>query len=208
MTETELSEVRKQEIVKAFRLCTGSLVKMPVEMANCANAIAKDYIVYHLEIIDLCHKMDNEFSVLILLQFISSCGMFCFIFYQMYDVSTRNYLNFQSQIECFQSELGSLEFIARVSYMMVIMYQLYRYCAKGDEVTQQSKTIFSAVYECNWIVTSNSLQKTFLLMIMQAQKPIQFTAAKFLLLSLESFKAASIPLFLYNKTRNNLAFRF
>lgn len=80
--------------------------------------------------------------------------------------------------------------------MMLILYQIYRYCTKGDEVTQHSKAIFNAVYESNWIVTDKALQKSFLFIIMRAQKPIRFTAANFLFLSLEAFRDASIPLHL------------
>lgn len=89
MNDTQLTEIRKREIIRT--LDHNSLVKMPPEMANCAKEIVKDYVLYHSEIIDLCHKIENEFSVLILLQFICSCGMICFLFYQMYDVSTRHF---------------------------------------------------------------------------------------------------------------------
>lgn len=60
---------------------------MPKEMQKYARIIVREYIIHHLEVINLCKVLEDEFSVLILLQFIASAGMICFILYHLYGVS-------------------------------------------------------------------------------------------------------------------------
>lgn len=73
--------------MKSFKSQTLGLVKLPPEVQKYAKEIIKEYIVHHLDVLNICMKLEDEFSILVLLQFISSLGMLCFILYQMYDVS-------------------------------------------------------------------------------------------------------------------------
>lgn len=84
-----------------------------------------------------------------------------------------------------------MEFVGKVCYLQLIMYQLYRYCIKGNDVTEHSLAISDAIYCCEWIAADDSIQKSLKLMIMRAQRPIKFTAAKFMSLSLGTFMAVS-----------------
>lgn len=91
----------------------------------------------------------------------------------------------------FQSEIGSSEFLATSSFLILMLYQLYRYCVCGNEVMLHSLAISSSVFETNWLVADNSIQKSFLLMSVRAQRPIELTAAKFVILSLQTFMTVS-----------------
>lgn len=75
-----------------------------------------------------------------------------------------------------------------------MLYQLYRYCVCGNEVLLHSLAISQTVFETDWIIADDSIQKSFLLMMVRAQRPIELTAAKFVILSLETFMTVSIKL--------------
>lgn len=74
-------------MIHNFRAHTIGLKRFPAEIQRYAKKVIKEYVIHHLNVFDLCMKMENEFTVLVLLQFISSAGMICFILYQIYDVS-------------------------------------------------------------------------------------------------------------------------
>lgn len=76
-----------------------------------------------------------------------------------------------------------------VAFMSIIMYQLYRYCISGTNLSDYSISVSDTIYEMSWMVTDTTLQKSFSLMMQRAQRPIKLTAAKFVFLSLQTFTA-------------------
>lgn len=90
--------------------------------------------------------------------------------------------------------MGSSEFFSTSSFLILMLYQLYRYCVCGNEVLLHSVAVSDAVFETNWIIVDDDIQKLFSLMIMRAQRPIELTAAKFVILSLQTFVTVSILL--------------
>lgn len=90
--QVEKSQLPKEEIArvideyKAQKKSPGKIVKMPQAMLKYAKKIVREYAIHHLEVIKLCKDLEEEFSILILLQFIASSGMICFILYHLYDV--------------------------------------------------------------------------------------------------------------------------
>lgn len=78
-----------------------------------------------------------------------------------------------------------------------MLFQLLTYCGNGNEVILHSGSVSDAVFECNWIVTDESSKNEFLLIMMRAQRPIKFTAAKFAFLSLETYMSVRKLLFAY-----------
>lgn len=87
LEQSKLPAVHKEKIIASFRRHSIGLQKLPPEIQKYATEIIKEYTIHHLDVFNLCDKLEEEFSVLVLLQFISSGGMICFILYQMYDVS-------------------------------------------------------------------------------------------------------------------------
>lgn len=68
-----------------------------------------------------------------------------------------------------------------------MLYQLYRYCVCGNEVILHSIAISESVFKTDWLIVDDDIQKSFLLMTVRAQRPIELTAAKFVILSLQTF---------------------
>lgn len=75
------------------------------------------------------------------------------------------------------------------------MYQLYRYCVSGTNLSDYSVSVSDTIYEINWMVADTSIQKSFALMMQRAQRPIKLTAAKFVFLSLQTFTSVSRNVF-------------
>lgn len=177
------------------QIAKGNIAKMPKEMQTYARQIVREYIIHHLQVINLCKVVEDEFSVLILLQFITSSGMICFILYHLYDVSAHDQHGShvaRLSISLFQCEVGSSEFISTSSFLILMLYQLYRYCVCGNDVILHSLAVSNSVFETDWIIADSDIQKSFLLMSVRAQRPIELTAAKFVILSLQTFMTVSM----------------
>lgn len=84
MSREEVSKIMQSYDARKQK---GIVEKMPGEMLMYSRRIVKEYVVHHLRVINICRTVENEFSILILLQFIASSGMICFILYYLYDVS-------------------------------------------------------------------------------------------------------------------------
>lgn len=87
------SGLRKEEIDKLIESYTNSkspVVQeaLPPPIQKYASRIVKECARHHSDIVRLCEKVEDEFSVLILLQFLASLTMLCFNLFQLYIVST------------------------------------------------------------------------------------------------------------------------
>nr|QUP79567.1 odorant receptor 7 [Monochamus saltuarius] len=132
---------------------------------NCAK--------HHVHILEFCDKLENEFSYLMLSQFLFSLYTLCFQLYQL----------------SLMGNILSFDFISMCFYLTLLMYQLFCYCFYGNEIMVQSEKFSEVLYNSDWLVLNNSTKKSLLLMMMRAQRPIKFTAGKFALLSLQTFMA-------------------
>lgn len=72
-------------------------------------------------------------------------------------------------------------------------FQLLCYCWNGNDVIEQSGALSTTVFESNWIIIDEPTKKLLLLMMMRAQRPTQFTAAGFAILSFVTFMSVSFP---------------
>lgn len=81
--------------------------------------------------------------------------------------------------------------MSSVAFMSIIMYQLYRYCVSGTNLSDHSVSVSDTIYEINWMVADTSIQKSFALIMHRAQRPIKLTAAKFVFLSLQTFTSVN-----------------
>lgn len=85
------SGLRQEEIDRLIAIYTKNRNPMvqealPPEIQKYATRIVKECARHHLDIINLCEKVEEEFSVLILLQFLASLTMLCFNLFQLYIV--------------------------------------------------------------------------------------------------------------------------
>lgn len=70
------------------------------------------------------------------------------------------------------------------------MYILYVYCYFGKKSTESHEEMFDCFYECNWLDLPPNLQKYFIIMIGNAQRPICYHGFGVAVLNLETFLKA------------------
>ncbi|XP_046601318.1 odorant receptor Or2-like isoform X1 [Neodiprion lecontei] len=133
--------------------------------------LLKNCVAHHRAIISLAENMEEIFSTLVLLQFLSNLVIMCFPLFQITSVPVM-----------------SFPFFSMVSLMTAMMYQLFIFCNCGDEVTQQSLLVADAACFCDWYEFSSAKMRRALLSIVQrSQRPLRLTVAKFATLSRETY---------------------
>ncbi|XP_046751882.1 odorant receptor Or1-like isoform X2 [Diprion similis] len=133
--------------------------------------LLKNCVEHHRAIISLTENMEDIFSTLVLLQFLSNLVIMCFPLFQITSVP-----------------IMSFPFFSMVSLMTAMMYQLFIFCNCGDELTQQSLLVADAACFCDWYEFSSAEMRRALLSIVQrSQKPLRLTVAKFAALSRETY---------------------
>lgn len=86
------SGLKKEEIDRLIKIYTDNKSPilqeaLPPQIQKYATHIVKECARHHLDIINLCMQVEDEFSVLILLQFLASLTMLCFNLFQLYIVT-------------------------------------------------------------------------------------------------------------------------
>lgn len=69
--------------------------------------------------------------------------------------------------------------------------ELYLYCYYGKRTTDDYAAFGHRLYETNWMIFPNNLQKILVLMIAHAQKPVHFHGYHFVYLNLDLFVKVS-----------------
>lgn len=70
------------------------------------------------------------------------------------------------------------------------MYILYVYCYFGIKSTESHEEMSECFYECNWLELPFELQKYFVVMIANAQRPMYYHGFDVAILNLETFSKA------------------
>ncbi|XP_065354819.1 uncharacterized protein LOC135949246 [Calliphora vicina] len=125
-------------------------------------------IQYHSYLLDLSHQMNNIFGLPILLNFIASSFVICFLGFQM--------------------TIGaSPEFLLKLSLFLVIsIAQIYLICYYGQELIDASVNVATAAYNQDWPSADVRYQKMLILITARAQKPAQLKATAMVLISRET----------------------
>lgn len=64
---------------------------------------------------------------------------------------------------------------------------IFGYCAFGKSATEQFDQLPNYLFESNWPNSPLKLQKYFILMLADAQQPMQFVGFRIVILNLETF---------------------
>lgn len=73
--------------------------------------------------------------------------------------------------------------------------QLFLYCYFGKMATTNYEQIAHCMYECNWIELPVEMQKYFVLMITDAQRPIYYQGFKIAILNLETMTKVKMSIY-------------
>ncbi|XP_043480353.1 odorant receptor Or1-like [Leptopilina heterotoma] len=82
----------------------------------------------------------------------------------------------------------SLQFYVILQYQMCMLFQIFIYLYRGNDITLKTTEMKDAVYDCAWISIPNSKFRRSLCIIMsQLQVPIKLNVGKFFVLSIDTF---------------------
>ncbi|TMW51411.1 hypothetical protein DOY81_003535 [Sarcophaga bullata] len=129
-------------------------------------AFIKECIQYHQRILRLTDYMNEVFGVSLLVNFISSSFIMCF-------------LGFQMTIGVQPDTL-----IMLFMFLFCSLVQILMICNYGQELITKSESIGHAVYEHNWFHTDVRYRKMLVQIIQRSQKPALLKATTFVNVSL------------------------
>ncbi|KAK2574919.1 hypothetical protein KPH14_002610 [Odynerus spinipes] len=155
-----------------------SIIKQRVQMfdtssKNKLDTAIRHHVQIHLQLIDMVKLIEDIFQYILLLDL----------------VQTSVRLGLSSYVALTSKDAGS-EFLAMctfASYASLLFVLLYVYCFVGEYLTQESKDLTEAYYQCNWQEMPLSCKSSLLICMISSQTHLNFTAGKFYKFSLYGF---------------------
>lgn len=84
------------------------------------------------------------------------------------------------------------QFFRIATYCLCLIMQLLTFSYFGSKLMDESEFVAVAAYDCDWYDKPVIFQKSISLIIMRSQRPSGVSAAKFYLISLESFSKVKL----------------
>ncbi|XP_014616985.1 PREDICTED: LOW QUALITY PROTEIN: uncharacterized protein LOC106794079 [Polistes canadensis] len=160
---------------------------------------------YKIQYCRFCEIMENNFSLMLLLQTVSSSLIICLVGVQVSIVSIKK-LNILSGLT------DSTKLMKYFSYLIMALSQLLLFCFPGDQliyeviksnlqkyinvyycnkciISYKSSMVSKTVYSIKWYQISTPIKSEICMMILRSQKPCYITAGKIYVMHLENFNA-------------------
>ncbi|KRT86550.1 hypothetical protein AMK59_1595, partial [Oryctes borbonicus] len=113
-----------------------------------------EIIEHHQKVIELGQNAEETFSLLMLVQFLFSLSIMCCQLFQLSILA-----------------MGSPQFYSMGIYAILMLFQIFLFCYRGNEVMLHSYDIIDSAFASNWVVIDTKTQKSLLLMMTRACKP-------------------------------------
>ncbi|GJQ70376.1 hypothetical protein Trydic_g22807 [Trypoxylus dichotomus] len=149
---------------------TDEVGKLPLILQKYVHIAVNEIIVHHQKVIQLGQDAEETFSLLMLVQFLFSLSIICCQLFQLSILT-----------------VGSAQFYSMCLYAILMLFQIFLFCYRGNEVMLHSYDIIDAIFASDWVIIATKTQKSLLLMMTRASEPIRLTAGKFVFLSLVAF---------------------
>ncbi|XP_076756811.1 odorant receptor 4-like [Xylocopa sonorina] len=134
--------------------------------------IIKLCVRYHNLVYRFATKINDEFKMVIFIQFMMSILLICIRLYML----TTMKLSPEKILETF-------------CYCSSILVQIYIFCWYGNEVKLKSLAIPSMIFDIDWMVLDKAVKRDLLMIMMRAMSPIEMTSGHIMTMNLESFGA-------------------
>ncbi|KAF2886817.1 hypothetical protein ILUMI_19356, partial [Ignelater luminosus] len=131
-----------------------------------------DAVKYHLAIISVVDELENVFSGLFLVVFVSNLGMIALMLYRLLLLPFR--------------ATAVLELLGANLQTLVICYW-------GEQVLNESQLVGDSVFETNFFGADTRFQKALILVICRSQSATAITAKKFTVIGISTFTWVSNP---------------
>ncbi|KAK0178303.1 hypothetical protein PV328_002266 [Microctonus aethiopoides] len=135
-------------------------------------AIIRRLVEEHLKLIRLGKTIEDAFNLVFLFEFFIDTLLIGLISYL-------TMLNFD--------DADAMAFISTAIYVIAVVLIAYGNSVMGQYPQDESEKLHSVYYHCNWYRMPSVYRKALVLCMTQAQMPIELTAGKFYIYSLNSF---------------------
>ncbi|XP_070150830.1 uncharacterized protein [Polyergus mexicanus] len=135
--------------------------------------IVRSLINKHHKIISFSDNIENLFSPIALMQFISNTMIICCIGFLI--------------ATSLGTDEGVRMLVKTVFFYIAITLEAFIFCFAGEYISNKSRTIADTVYESLWYDLKPRDSRILLFVIMRSQRRLTITAGKFMDLSLEGF---------------------
>ncbi|XP_011882823.1 PREDICTED: odorant receptor Or1-like isoform X2 [Vollenhovia emeryi] len=132
--------------------------------------ILRESVMQHNSVFKFAQLVNEKFKLTIVIQFIVSTLVVCFILYQ-FTKSTA----------------------LRAQYMQLIMYlgcmlsQIFFYCWYGNEVKLKSRQLVDKIFDIEWVGLSKHNTDSLIMIMRRSSKPIELSSAYVISMNLDSF---------------------
>ncbi|XP_063989745.1 uncharacterized protein LOC135168984 [Diachasmimorpha longicaudata] len=142
----------------------------PEEILKIETKYLTSHTRHHLAILEFSKTTNDIFTISIGIQYCVSSLVLCVSAFSL------------SHMKPFSKEFNSL-----MMYLACMLLQIFIFCAAANEVTIKSGTVADAIYEMDWTSLSINSKKSLILIMVRTLKPIMYTSAHLISLSLVSF---------------------
>ncbi|XP_011251132.3 odorant receptor 13a-like [Camponotus floridanus] len=127
----------------------------------------------HQDIIAFSTDIENLFSYIALLQFLTNTIVICCIAFAI--------------VTCIQSDQGYALLLKSLFFYIAITLEAFIFCFAGEYLSNKSKSIANTAYEVLWYDAKPNESRILLILMLRSQKRLTLTIGKFNDLSLEIF---------------------
>ncbi|KAL7025182.1 hypothetical protein ACKWTF_013379 [Chironomus riparius] len=134
----------------------------------------KNLIAHHIKNLEMVQLLEDIFSVQLLINFLLSSFISCFLAFNFSTSSILSDLFFNS------------------SFCITMLYQFYVQCRFGQKLIDSGDKVYEGFRECKWENIDNlKIKKALILITQSAQRSVVVTNMSFSKVSLQQFKSVS-----------------
>ncbi|KAF9419315.1 hypothetical protein HW555_004079 [Spodoptera exigua] len=141
-------------------------------------ALAKNYnklvdcIKHHQAIVKFTELVENAYHSYLLFQLIGSVGIIC-----------------MSALRILVVDWRSMQFFSILTYLSVMISQLFVCCWCGHELTATSEDLHRVLYKCYWYEQDVKFKRDLCFAMMRISRPLFLRAGHYIILSRQTFVA-------------------
>ncbi|XP_049878065.1 odorant receptor Or1-like isoform X1 [Pectinophora gossypiella] len=129
-------------------------------------------VIQHQAIVSFTELVENAYHTYLLFQLTGSVGLIC-----------------MSALRILVVDWQSMQFFSILTYLSVMISQLYVCCWCGHELTATSEDLHKVLYKCSWYEQELGFKRVFLFMMTRAGQPMVLRAGHYIALSRQTFVA-------------------
>nr|XP_034178504.1 odorant receptor 94b-like isoform X1 [Osmia lignaria] len=139
------------------------------------NLSAKKSARYHNHVYEFTRMINEEFKMVIFVQFGISTLAVCFDLYVLITMKNTN-----------------MKMIMDVIYMVALLVQIFFYCWHGNELKLKSVEVSEMIFGSDWTELNKDTKRILSVIMRRATMCIEFTSGHIVTMNLESFINVSI----------------